>query len=74
LVKKERGAWKGLSEPSLRKKLHPETEPYQKGNVTIILDLKNVDWFDLVDLVKYLSRNRLGALVEVHIGNEVFDA
>jgi hypothetical protein len=49
-------------------------EPYQKGNVDIMISLKNLDWNDLVLLVKYLQGNPLSAVVEVHIGNEVFDA
>lgn len=46
----------------------------QKGNVTLILDLKNVGWDDLADLIRYLQGNPLGAVVEVHVGQEVFDA
>ncbi len=55
-------------------KKEPKVEPYQKGNVDIMITLKNLDWNDLALLVKYLQGNPLSAVVEIHIGNEVFDA
>jgi len=58
----------------LMKKKEVAVTEIQKGNVTIIIDLKKLSWDELSKLVKYLQLNPLSAVVEVHVGGEVFDA
>ena len=50
------------------------SEPIQKGNATLVIRMKNVQWQEIVDVVSHLTKNPTGWVVEVYIGNEVFDA
>lgn len=45
----------------------------RKGKATLLIEFKG-EWDELVKLVKYLQGNPLSKVVEVHIGEEVFDA
>ena len=46
----------------------------QKGTARIIIELKDISWDELVEMVKFYQKNPRGNVVEVHVGNGVWDA
>jgi len=46
---------------------------FKKGKTTIIIEL-NATWKELAKFIEYLQKNPLGSIIEMHVGNEVFEA
>jgi hypothetical protein len=65
---------KKVTEQILEEKPHSIIQPIKKGNATLVLRLKNATWDEMVELVKHCQGNPEGCVVEVYVGNEVFDA
>ena len=49
-------------------------EEKKKGSVKLVIEVKDMLWDELRDLVEYLSDNPQNAVVQVFIGDQVFDA
>jgi len=50
-----------------------EKMTFKKGKTTIIIEL-NATWKELAKFIEYLQKNPLGSIIEMHVGNEVFEA